>query len=198
MLTGFYRSGIIIATAIIFYAADVCLMRRYDPQREYGSSRNWVYTALMIVLGAIVVAQPVVWPGLSLRVEAWWGLLLQVGGLVTIAGALALHWWARTHLGQFYAERSTDIQEDQHLINTGPYAYVRHPIYTSYFLLVTGLLLVDPALPMLIVTLYAFVDFSLAPRREEKLLVENVPGYKAYRKRTPAFLPRLGRREGDR
>lgn len=193
MLTGAYQSVAILAVAITFYAVDSWLMHRYDPQRDYGSSRNWIYTTIAVIAIILIVAQPAVWPQLGLHTDAWWGLLVQAVGLVVFLGALALHWWARMHLRQFYAERSSDIQPGQYLVDSGPYAYVRHPIYTSYFMLVIGLLLINPALPTLLVAIYAFVDFSLAPRREERLLIGNVPGYAEYRTRTPRFFPRLDR-----
>jgi len=198
MLVGIYQSLAILILVILFYVADVLLMRRYDPKREYGSSRNWVYTILAVIAGVLIIIQPAVWPWLGLQIDAWWGLLIQVIGLVLGLGGLALHWWARNHLGQFYAERSSDIQEGQYLIDTGPYAYVRHPLYTSYFALATGLLLINPALPTLLVVIYAYVDFSFAIRREEKLLVQNIPGYAEYKLRTPAFFPRFRRQVGDR
>ena len=193
MLTGAYQSVAILAVAITFYAVDSWLMHLYDPQRTYGSSRNWIYTTIAVIAIILIVAQPAVWPQLGLHTDAWWGLLVQAVGLVVFLGALALHWWARMHLRQFYAERSSDIQPGQYLVDSGPYAYMRHPIYTSYFMLVIGLLLINPALPTLLVAIYAFVDFSLAPRREERLLIENVPGYAEYRIRTPRFFPRLDR-----
>jgi protein-S-isoprenylcysteine O-methyltransferase Ste14 len=191
MFTGVYQSVAILAAFVLFYAIDVWLMRRYDPQRDYGSSRNWVYTSITVIGGIIITLQPTVWPQLGLYTSAWWGLLVQIGGLAMLVGALTLHGWARMHLGQFYAERSSDIQQGQYVVNTGPYAYVRHPIYTSYFMLASGLLLSNPALTTLLLASYAFVDFSLAPRREEKLLVKNVPGYADYMARTPRFFPKL-------
>jgi protein-S-isoprenylcysteine O-methyltransferase Ste14 len=191
MFTGIYQSVAILAAFIAFYLIDIWLMRRYDPQREYGSSRNWVYTGVIIIVAVFVVLQPVIWPQLGLYTSAWWGLLIQIGGLAMTLGALILHGWARTHLGQFYAERSTDIQQGQYVVNTGPYAYVRHPLYTSYFMLGAGLLLINFAWPTLFLAIYAFVDFSMAPHRDEKLLVKNVPGYADYMARTPRFFPKL-------
>lgn len=194
MLTGVYQSAMIVLTTIVFYVMDVYLMRRYDPCRDYGSSRNRIYTVVVIVVMALIIAQPVIWPELSLRIYDWWGLLVQAAGGVSLLAALALNFWARTHIRQFYAERSSDIQASQHLVDTGPYAHVRHPIYTSYFMLAIGVALINPSVPTMLLLIYSVVDFSLAPLREEKLLVENVPGYDEYRKRTPRFFPRLRRR----
>lgn len=194
MLRGIHQSVAILTVAIAFYAVDFRLMRRYDPLRAYGSSRNWVYTILAVIAALLVIAQPIIWPQLGLYTHVWWGLLVQGIGVTMTIGALALHWWAREHLRQFYAERSSDIQSGQYLVNSGPYAYVRHPMYTSYFILATGIMLINPSLPTLSITIYAFVDFSLATRREEKLLIENVPNYSEYRDLTPRFFPRFHKR----
>ena len=197
MFTGVYQSVAILATAVIFYAADFWLIRRYDRLRAYGSSRSWSYTAMIMVMAAIVIAQPILWPWMGLYTAAWWGLLVQAVGLALVLGALALHWWARVHLGQFYGERE-EVQPGQYLVVDGPYAHVRHPIYTSYFILVIGLVLINPALPTLLMGIYAFWDYLRATRREEKLLVENLPGYADYMARTSRFLPRIRKHSGGK
>jgi protein-S-isoprenylcysteine O-methyltransferase Ste14 len=68
---------------------------------------------------------------------------------------------------------------------------VRHPIITSFFGLVIGLFLINPAIPTLLLILYTFWDFSKAARREEILLSKSLPDYQAYLDRTPRFLPHL-------
>ncbi|MEJ5312331.1 MAG: isoprenylcysteine carboxylmethyltransferase family protein [Anaerolineae bacterium] len=193
MFTGIVQAAVILAVIVIFYVVDSLLIRHYDRLRAYGSSRNWGYTAIAVTAALFLTVQPVVLPGLGVYTREWWGLAVQIGGLVLIAGALALYWWGRLHLGQFYGER-VEIQPGQYLITDGPYAYIRHPLYTAYFALAIGLALINPSLPMLLVVIYAFVDFSQATRREEKLLVERLPGYAEYMARTPRYLPRLGRK----
>ena len=190
MLTGLYQSAAILGVAIVFYAVDFWLIHHYDRLRASGSSRSWSYTIVALIAAVFVVAQPTVLPWLGWSTDAGWGLLVQALGGLLILGALSLHWWARVHLGQFYGERE-ELQPGQTLVTTGPYAYMRHPLYTSYFLLPSGLLLINPALPTLLVVIYAFLDFSLATRREEKLLREGLPGYADYAARTPRFRPRL-------
>lgn len=187
MFSGIYQSIAILATVVVFYVADFWFVNRYDPLRTRGRSRNWIYTIVAMTAFIFIVAQPMVWPGLGIQVSAWWGLLV-------IAG-MALHWWTRMHLGQFFSER-VEFQEGQYLIETGPYAYVRHPLYTAFFTLVTGLLLLNPALTTLLLTIYTFVDFTVVTRWEEKLLAEKLPGYSDYMARTPRFLP--GFRSKDR
>lgn len=188
MFIGVYQSTVTLAMIGAFYAVDVLLMRRYDRFRAHGSSRSWSWTAMALLAAMLVVVQPILWPGLGLVLQVWWGLWLQIAGLMLMGGGLFLHWWARFHLRQFYGER-IEFQPGQYLIESGPYAHMRHPIYTSFFLCVTGLLLVNPSLPVLLVAVYFFVDFTRVARREEMLLSKSLAGYRDYMARTPRFLP---------
>ena len=193
MYTGVVQSAITLLLALVFYAQDIWLMRRYDPDRaDDGSARSWSWTIFAMVMAAIVVLQPILLPGFGFSTDAWWGLLLQIVGLLLMAAGLALHWWARSHLRQFFGER-VEYQQGQYLIETGPYAYVRHPIYTAFFLCIAGLFLVNPAVTTLLITLYFFWDFARAARKEEALLGKELPGYTEYLARTPRYLPKWGR-----
>lgn len=187
-----FRSIAIFCVILAFYLIDVWLMRRYDPLRAVGSSRSWSYTALAVLGAILLVAQPALWPGLGLQLPRLWAALLVVTGLLLTCGALAIHVWARTHLGQFYGERE-EVQPGQSLIESGPYARVRHPLYTSYFVFTAGLVLINPAVLTVLALVYALIDFSLATRREEKLLSRELPGYAEYMARTPRFFPALHR-----
>jgi protein-S-isoprenylcysteine O-methyltransferase Ste14 len=190
MLVGLYQSGVTLLLAMTFYGQDIYLIRRFDPDRVAGSARSWSWTLFAMVLAAVVVLQPVLWPELGLYTSSALGLMMQLLGLLLMTGGLALHWWARLHLRQFFGER-VEFQPGQWLVESGPYAYVRHPIYTAFFLCVTGLLLVNPALTTLLVVLYFLADFSRAARQEEALLRAELPGYEAYMHRTSRYVPRL-------
>ncbi len=80
-------------------------MRHFDRYHAQGAgTRSWRYTFLMAALWAVLVMQPVLLPGLGVSTIAWWGLAIQAAGIALIACALALHWWARSHLQHFYVE----------------------------------------------------------------------------------------------
>lgn len=194
MLTGPSQSAVILATGIIYYAVDSWLIQRHDRLRcEEGSGRSWGYTVVMVTALTVLTIQPVVWPAVGLRISRPWGFAVQALGVKLIVVALSLHWWARAHLQQFYVE-DVVFQEGHKLVDTGPYRYVRHPIFTSFLMIALGLLLVNPALPTLLITLYAFWDFARAAGREEALLCEKLDGYEAYMRRTGRFLPRIRNR----
>ena len=58
-------------------------------------------------------------------------------GLAMIVAGMAFSIWARRHLGQFWSARVT-LKVDHELIQSGPYARVRHPIYSGLLLAMLG------------------------------------------------------------
>ncbi|GAB4505080.1 MAG: hypothetical protein Fur0043_20750 [Anaerolineales bacterium] len=194
MLTGKYQSIAFVTAALLYYGLDFLLMKRYDRQRQdRRSGRAWDFTLLMLAAGVLLVAQPLYLPFLGWHLTSGWGLTLQALGALIFLAALAWHLWARLHLGRFYAER-VEVQPGHQVIDTGPYALVRHPIITSFFGMAIGLLLLNPSVLTALLFLYTFWDFSRAARQEEALLAERLPEYAAYAARTPRFWPRLWRR----
>jgi len=126
----------------------------------------------------------------------WWGLAIQAIGIGAVLAGLTLHVWAREHLGHFYAERA-EFQTGHILVDTGPYAAVRHPTFSSFILITWGLLMINPALTTLLTAAYTLWDFTRAADRDEELLSEKLPEYTEYMARTARFFPRLRRRRRD-
>lgn len=192
MITGISLSLLLFSALFIFYWIDFAFLTRYDRERKQGQGWAWDYTLLTLAASALVVLQPWLWPRLGLSTHAGWGLAIQILGLACIALSFSLHIWARRHLQKFYAER-VEIQPDHQVIQSGPYALMRHPLITSFFLLAGGLFLLNPALTTLLGLFYTIHDFTRAARQEEELLSKNLPGYTDYMKRVPRFIPSLPR-----
>jgi protein-S-isoprenylcysteine O-methyltransferase Ste14 len=190
MFIGLSQAAITLFTGLAYYAVDFWLMRRYDRARvQEGSGRSWGYTASMVLFLLLLVLQPILLPGLSLHLSGGWGLLIQIFGVGLVMVGLGLHWWSRSHLKQFYVE-DVSVQDQQALVDTGPYRLVRHPIFTSFFAIALGLLLVNPAITTLGLAIYVFVDFARAARLEEELLSAKIPEYASYVERTGRFVPK--------
>lgn len=190
MLSGLTQSITTLLTIILFYVMDSALIRRYDRQRQAsGSGRAWDFTFFIFVLVALLVLQPILLPQLSFNTTQAWGLWLQILGLLLILASLALHLWSRLHLQHYYAER-VEVQPEHKVIDTGPYAWMRHPVITSFFGIATGLFLINPSLFTIAALFYTIWDFSRAARQEEELLAGTLPGYAEYARRTPRYLPR--------
>ena len=119
---------------------------------------------------------------------AVWALLA-----LTVAG-FAFCWWARLHLGRLWSGNVTR-KAAHRIVDSGPYALVRHPIYTG--LLVAGVALaLEKATPVAFAGLVVlWLGCDLKARLEERFLREGLgpDAYDAYRERTPMLIPFLAR-----
>jgi protein-S-isoprenylcysteine O-methyltransferase Ste14 len=144
-----------------------------------------------IFVGAILFTP---WTAEVLREKPVWqfgnGGIYVLAGL-TLAG-ISFTWWARLHLGRFWSNTITR-KEGHHVIDTGPYGLVRHPIYTG---LIAGMLATGVAVGTL-TAMSAAVLISLGmwqkARMEERFLsIElGADAYGQYCRRVPMLIPFL-------
>jgi protein-S-isoprenylcysteine O-methyltransferase Ste14 len=115
---------------------------------------------------------------------------------IAMLAGLFVTWWARMHLGRLWSGVIT-LKEHHNLIDTGPYAFARHPIYTG---LVTALLatgMADATIPALLGAAVMTFGFWLKARAEERfLLFELGAVYRAYCRRVPMLIPFTSSRAG--
>jgi len=111
-----------------------------------------------------------------------------VAGLVLCVAGFALAVWARRHLGRNWGMPMT-LKEGHELVTSGPYCYVRHPIYTGMLLAFVGSALVAGPFWLLICAAMGMYCLYSA-RTEERLMLQQFPRqYAEYRKHTKAIIP---------
>lgn len=131
---------------------------------------------------------PLPWLYLQLWPIGLWPFWL--GAAVLIAGLLFAV-WAREHLGNNWS-RSVTIKQDHELITTGPYALVRHPIYTGILIGFLGTAIAVSQVRGLIVFILIFVSLWLKLRMEEQWMRSQFGDtYVNYTHQTAALLPYL-------
>jgi protein-S-isoprenylcysteine O-methyltransferase Ste14 len=82
------------------------------------------------------------------------------------------------------------LKEDHEVIERGPYAYVRHPIYSGVLLMVLGSAVISGRCSAFIVLAVLFIGFWFKSLEEERLLTDHFPvEYKKYKQRVKAFIP---------
>jgi len=110
-------------------------------------------------------------------------------GLGVMALATLLHVYARLHLGRNWSTR-VKIQAGHELVRSGPYRWIRHPIYTAILALALGTALVSGrVLSLLGVTAFA-VAYLRKLRLEERMLGEEFgTEWHEYRRRSWALVP---------
>jgi len=106
-----------------------------------------------------------------------------VGLIVAVSGAAVSVWSLLAHGWQ--VSPFPKPVDGAHLVDSGPYRYVRHPMYSGVviFTLGVGLAYANPVVLLSSVTFLVF--FMAKTGREEEMLVEKVPGYRAYRTAVP-------------
>ena len=113
---------------------------------------------------------------------------VRLGAALTVAG-VAFAIWARMWIAGNWSSDVT-LKRDHELIVDGPYAFVRHPIYTGMiFAAFASTIQIGQAANLLGAVLFAF-GFWLKARLEERLLsVELGAAYADYRRTTPMLVP---------
>lgn len=106
---------------------------------------------------------------------------------VTVAG-LAFTWWARLAMGRLWNGGVSRTAEHR-VIESGPFALVRHPIYTGMIAAVWAVALLQARPLALLGAILFALGFILKARVEERFLAAEFPGYEGYRKRVPMIVP---------
>jgi len=111
-------------------------------------------------------------------------------GFALLVGGFALRAWAILTLGRYFTP-SVQIQQGQHVVQSGPYRYVRHPSYTGMLLALAGLgIALDDWLSLLALTLLPLVGLLVRIRHEESVLLDALgEDYRDYASRTARLVP---------
>jgi protein-S-isoprenylcysteine O-methyltransferase Ste14 len=108
--------------------------------------------------------------------------ILILGITLTVFGAI-LHAWSAKHLVRAMKSRE--------LIQTGPYKYIRHPMYVFIYIILIGVgMLWFSSMWFIILLLFAPIWYWIG-RKEEEQMIEITDGkYQDYKERTGMFFPR--------
>jgi protein-S-isoprenylcysteine O-methyltransferase Ste14 len=162
-------------------------------EKRAATRETWIYR-IVIFAGAILIAP---WTAQVLGERPTWqagyyGAYALIGVMLT---GLALTWWARIHLGGLWSSAITR-KEKHRLIESGPYAFVRHPIYTGLIIALLATAAIEATLLALLGALLIILGLWVKARAEERFLsTELAPEtYESYRRRVPMLVPFLPHR----
>ena len=126
-------------------------------------------------------------PGSADHPSIVWAIVL---GAISLA--LGLWMFRRSHkeLGRNWSI-TLEIREKHKLVSSGPYALVRHPMYTSFLLIALGQAFLLPNWVAGFAGLVGFtILFFLRVDKEERMMMESFgPEYQAYMERTKRLIP---------
>ena len=180
-----------LATHIIglLWAATVL----YWVVRAFGNKRARVrgraqgaYVLLLVVVAMVITRQR------ELRVHLFAvNSATEILGILICTAGLGLAFWARIILGRNWSGLVV-IKEGHELIQSGPYQYVRHPLYTGLIVGMLGTVIALSPTGTACALLVAWVvAFSIKSRSEERAMTQEFgEQYAEYRKRVRwAILP---------
>jgi len=116
---------------------------------------------------------------------------IPIVGVVFTCMGIGIAIWARYNLGQYWSARIT-LKKDHQLIRTGPYCYLRHPIYTGLDVAVIGSALAIDRWRCVLGVCLIIAGYVIKAKREEALLATQFgDAFDDHRKHTGFLLPRL-------
>jgi protein-S-isoprenylcysteine O-methyltransferase Ste14 len=154
-----------------------------------GLLREMKYRAFTIA--GVILLFPVSRLPVPARLTLWHARDAVAWTLFAVAGVgLAFSWWARLHLGRLWSSNVTR-KSSHHVIDTGPYGLVRHPIYTGVTLAALATALMRGTVPALAGFGLLTLGWYIKARLEEAFLREQIgaEAYDAYARRVPMLVP---------
>ena len=155
--------------------------------RSSESRGSTVFHQLVLNLALVLLFWPV--PGL----KGWflpqrWHFLVAVGAIIQ-AGFILLAVWARRHLGSNWAAE-VRIGVGHQLVRTGPYSFLRHPIYTAMLGMSLGTAIASSQYHALLGLVILLLAYLRKTRLEEQILAQTFGSdYASYRRETWRLVP---------
>jgi len=173
--------GCWVAFAVVWIVAAFFVKRAQE--------RQSLASRMALVLPALVVAVAIgFFPGGFLRKEVLpsWTRIFAVP--LAVLG-VAFAFWARYTLGRNWSSWVT-FKKDHELIQTGPYRFVRHPIYGGLLTLFIATALASGRLMFFIAMAIGAGALMVKMRQVETLMTQHFPEtYPAYKQRTKRLIP---------
>lgn len=115
-------------------------------------------------------------------------------GLSLILAGVALAVWARIRLGKYWSDKVV-LKRDHQLVRSGPYAFMRHPIYSGVLLGVAGTALAAGEWRGIVALCLLLSAYAVKARKEERVLAGTFGDvFGMYQQQTGFFIPRFHRR----
>jgi protein-S-isoprenylcysteine O-methyltransferase Ste14 len=172
---------------------------RWTEQVKYESKRLVI---LRIITVYAIIVFIFIWSLVPFLLPFWTQFLVPswirwVGLLINILMIVAMI-WVGIHLGK-QVSGTLEIKIKHQLIMSGPYKYIRHPMYLVYLFFNFGMMLVCANLIIIIIIIIGILVLIPRMRVEEEMMFEQFGDeYRKYMQRTGRLFPPLRQKKEDR
>jgi protein-S-isoprenylcysteine O-methyltransferase Ste14 len=174
----------------VVYGTSALILAHVNPAIYRARSRiqpgteRWDRILLLLMLPAMIAEIPLATLDAGRLSWSIVPLSIVILGYVLLGAGAALTTWAQA-VNRFF-EPGVRLQRErgQHVINSGPYAIVRHPGYVGALMIFAGLALALASWWALIPAAWASAILILRTSREDALLRAELDGYEDYARRT--------------
>jgi protein-S-isoprenylcysteine O-methyltransferase Ste14 len=163
------------------------------PERNGRKYPFWAQIGMVVIgLGIFAAMVWLLWiPLLYLPYQTL--QILDVPGLINYAAGSIFMLWARRSLGKMWGistSQQVKLYEDHQIVQGGPYAFVRNPMYFGWIVAMFGLILLYPVWVVLLMFLFSLFAFIGRARREDTALAGRFGEvWTEYKKRTKFLVP---------
>lgn len=186
------------------YSARKASGEKFSPRERLKESAKWegklimvpwiISSTLFFAVVFIYILYPPWVAGFTLTLPVW---LRWVGVALGIA-SLPLLLWVHHALGEYFSKELT-LREQHKLVTSGPYRWVRHPMYSALFVLFLALSFMSANWLILLSGVAVIITIYARIGKEEVMLIKEFGDeYRDYMKRTGRLLPRLTREEDSK
>ena len=165
-----------IAGIIMYFKAPRLLRSRLNAKEKQDEQKNVIGFSAIMFVSAFILA------GLNYRFK-WFFMPESVVYIACVVFLLAYLMFGKVLRENEFLSRTIEVSEDQHVVDTGLYGIIRHPMYTATIFLFLSM-------PLILNCIYSFVIMlSYIPitikriRNEEEVLERELKGYKEYKQK---------------
>ena len=164
------------AGIIMLFKSPDLLRRRLNAKEEEDEQKTVILISGIIFLLAFILA------GLNFRF-GWFKLPTVVIIIASVIFLIAYIMYAEVLRENEYLSRTIEVSENQKVVDSGLYGIVRHPMYTStIFLFLSMPLVLDSIFSFIVMLVYPII-IIFRIRNEEKVLENELIGYKEYKEK---------------
>jgi protein-S-isoprenylcysteine O-methyltransferase Ste14 len=142
---------------------------------------------LMTAAAILYIVHPPFVGALSAPIPVW----LRWCGVGLAAVSIPLLVWILRALGKQWS-RKLELRKDHELVTSGPYAWVRHPMYVLILLSMSSLALISANWPLISLALICIISIYSRIGQEEEMMIQKFGNeYRLYQTTTGRLFPRL-------